>query len=75
MREIKFRGQSLSTRRYVYGYYCETLLHEPMIIDAKWTMHFVKPASVAQLIGRDETGRGVWEKVMVGRKRHAGDKI
>lgn len=69
MRDIKFRGKSISTGEWVYGYYYATPLHfldKPdvithCIIDTEGSIYKVDPTTVGQYIGiKDKNGTEIY---------------
>ena len=56
---IKFRGRDENTGEFVYGDLCQTL-STPSIVNCEGRF-FVKPDSVAQLVGYGKDGREVYE--------------
>lgn len=63
MRQIKFRGISTKTGKYVYGYYVPQcpMSSFPGIVDDDGFINEVEPDSVAQLVGTDINGKEVYE--------------
>ena len=59
MRTIKFRGIDTSGE-FIYGDYTQYSRDECAISDGK-RLAFVKPETVAQLVGRDKDGNEVYE--------------
>lgn len=61
MRQIKFRGVDIDTGKLIYSDLIQRngkiLIHERSTIAAK----YVKPDSVAQLVGHDKDGKEVYE--------------
>lgn len=70
MRDIKFRGKSISTGEWVYGYYYATPLHfldKPdvithCIIDTEGSIYKVDPKTVGQYIGyKDQFDKEIYQ--------------
>lgn len=63
MRQIKFRGISTKTGKFVYGYYVPQcpMSSFPGIVDGNDLIHEVKHDSIAQLVGYDKDGQEVYE--------------
>ena len=64
MRPIKFRGKSLRTGEYHYGYYSECLVGNgrvnSYITDKNLDSWVVKPETVAQFVGYDKHGKEIY---------------
>ena len=60
MRQIKFRGKTVYDDTLIYGDYHQYSRSECAIGDGKH-LAFVKPESVAQLVGVDKDGKEVYE--------------
>ena len=63
MRQIKFRGISTKTGKYVYGYYVPQcpMYSFPAIVDDDGFINEVELDSIAQLVGHDKDGKEVYE--------------
>lgn len=67
MRKIKFRGRSVKTKQFVYGFYCKRGidgLHKILTFNKGFQGFIpvvVDPDTVAQLVGYDKNGKEVYE--------------
>lgn len=60
-KEIKFRGKSIDTDRWIYGFYLEKLGKSFMQVDGEVILTPVDPATVGQYIGlADKLGSGAY---------------
>lgn len=67
MRKIKFRGRSVKTKQFVYGFYCKQGidgLHKILTFNKGFQGFIptvVEPGSVVQFVGVDKNGKEIYE--------------
>ena len=79
MREIKFRGVSLRTNKFVYGCFIQTNLDAPAIVHGDGEQEEIDIETLGQYTGlKDKNGTGIYEGDVVAfiwQGRHRGHGI